>query len=314
MNERPVIAVVTDSAAGLPPELIQSYSIEVIPFWVRLGGDTYQDGVEIQPDELFQRLRRQAEPDASTSVPSVAAFFETYERLAQWAEGIVSIHVAGRQSGTCNTAKLAGRECSVPVRVVDTGTTAMGEGFVVLEAARTALSGATLDDVVARALSVVENAGLIALLESVDYAVRGGRLSSAARAVGSLLNIQPLVRVKGNKVGLMGQVRRRSKGLRQLLDKLAAEIGDFPSHVTVHYTEDRAEGSSLLEEIRDRFNCVESYLTYAPAALGIHAGPGAVGVAYYVERESSGLAQQIEKLTGYARDALGLREAGGDED
>lgn len=292
------VAIVTDSAAGIPQELISQYAIHVVPYWVHMGSESFISGVTMEPVEFFQRLRSAPELEVHTGVPAVAKFIDTYQSAASWAKSIVSIHVAGKQSGTVNAAELAKQTCPIPVVVLDTETTAMAEGFVVLEAARVAAAGGTLEQVVAKARSIIPNANLVALLESVSYALKGGRLSSAAGKVGSLLSIQPLIRVQGNRVSLMGQARRRSKGLDTLIEKTIEDAKEDALHLTVHYAEDEEEGRGLLETLKGRLNCVESYLTRVPVELGVHAGPGSIGVAYYVERETVGLVQQLEQQLG----------------
>ncbi len=312
MSSTPTIAVVTDSAAGIPDDLIHRYNIHVIPFWVHMGNESFISGETMDPPEFFRRLRASPELEVHTGVPAVAKFAELYHDLATWAKGIVSIHITSKQSGTFNTAQIGAREAPVPVVVVDTETTAMAEGFVALEAARRAAAGGSLEEVVVAAKSAVPHAGVFALLESVNYTLKGGRLSSAAGKVGSLLKIQPLVRVSSNKVSLMGQARRRSQGLKALIERTVDELQGAPTHVTVHYAEDEEEGRSLLEAIKARVNCVESYLTRVPVELGVHAGPGSIGVAYYVERdETVGLVEQIEqqlaRLGDQAKEAIRSR-------
>jgi len=277
------VAIVTDSAAGIPSELLAAYAISVVSFHVRVGERTYRDGIDIQPAAFFRLLRQQSEPDVSTGVPSLEALLEVYQRCASWARSIVSIHLAGAQSAMCDAARSAAAESPIPVVVVDSGSTAMGEGFVALEAARAAQQGADLDAVVRRAHEVACNVGLYALLESVTYAVKGGRLARAARLLGTFLNIHPLVRVADNAVDLIGQVRRRSQGIAQLIEKIAQQAGDRPVHLTIHYAEDEGEARDVLARLQQRLKCVEAYLTPVPVALGAHAGPGSLGIAYYVE-------------------------------
>jgi len=303
LNTFAPVAVVTDSAAGIPEALGRQYRIGVVPFWVIMGKDSYRSGLDMTPEAFYPELRAHPEMSVSTSVPAVQVFLEAYRQQAQWAKSIVSVHVAGKQSGTCSAAEIAGRESPVPVTVIDSQTTAMGQGYVALEAARAAAEGASHDEVVAKARAVVPNAGVVALLETVTYAFKGGRLASAAGTVGSLLKISPLVRVQNNRVSLIGQARRRSKGIATLIEKVVDEVEDNPVHLTVHYAEDETEGAYVLEELKKMLHCVESYLTRVPIELGVHAGPGAIGVAYYIERQLSGLSQQLEKLSGYARGA-----------
>lgn len=295
MNELYPVAIVTDSATGLPAALVGQYRISVVPLAVQIGGRSYKPGT-LDMDTFYQLLRDPASLPATTSVPSVGSFLAMYERVAKWARAVVSVHIAGEQSGTCNAARLAGESSPIPVRVIDTGTTAMAEGFVVLEAARAALESSSLSEVVARARAVLPHVELLALLESVDYAVRGGRLASAARLVNSILKIQPVVSVKDNRLALLAQSRRRVTGLRRLAQKLKARVGERPLHLAVHYSDDEAEGQRLLAALREQFNCVESFLTRVPMALGVHAGPGSLGVGYYVEGSPDAPATWRERM------------------
>ncbi|MGC9394106.1 MAG: DegV family protein [Anaerolineae bacterium] len=303
MSTQPSVAIVTDSAANIPEALRQEYQIEVVPIWVNMDKVSYRSGIDMNPETFFAQLRANPDMAVSTSVPAMPVFLEVYRRQAQWASGIVAIHVAGKQSGMCNLAEISGHESPVPVVVVDSQTTAMGQGFLVLEAARAAAEGASLDEVAARARAAVPNAGVVALLETVKYAFQGGRLSSAASTVGSLLKISPLVRVQNNRVSLTGQARRRSKGIASVIEKVVDEVQDNPVHLAVHYAEDETEGTYVLEELKKLLHCVETYLLHVPTELGVHTGPGALGVAYCIERQPSGISQQLDKLSGYARGA-----------
>ncbi len=288
------VAIVTDSAAGLPAVLLERYNIAVIPFWVHMGKESYLSGETLDAPAFFRRLRADPALEIHTSVPGIARFVAIYRSLATKARSIVSIHITGKQSGTCSAAEVAARESPVPVVVVDTGTTAMAEGFTVLAAARAAEEGNSLEQVVARARAAIPNTGVTALLESLSYALKGGRLSAAAGRVGSMLRIQPLIRLKDNEVSLVGQVRKRGKGIEALIERTVDEVRGDPTHLTVHFTEDEDEGQRLLDILRSRINCVESYLMRIPIELGVHAGPGSVGVAYHIEREDPGLVQQLE--------------------
>ncbi|MBN2005650.1 MAG: DegV family protein [Anaerolineae bacterium] len=304
------VAVITDSAAAIPAELLAQYQIGVVPIYVNMGRETFRSGIDLQPDSFYERLRAEPGLEIGTSVPSPSVFLNAYEKVSHWAKAIVAVHVAGRQSACCATAELAGRESSIPIVVVDSETTCMGEGFVVLEAAREAATGAPLERVVEKVRSLLPNVGLTALLESVTYAFKGGRLQSTVRAVGTFFNIQPLIRVQHNRVSLAGQVRRRSQGVKALLAKVLDEARDAPAHLAVHFAEDEDEGRNLLESLKAQINCVESYLTRVPIELGVHSGPGALAVSYYVERETLALKDQLSRLTEYAKEAIRSRLPG----
>jgi len=277
------VIVATDSGANLPRPLAQQLGVEIIPLWIQMNDESYRDGVDIQPLEFFQRLKERVQR-LQTSQPSLGEFLEFYRRLQEKARSIVSIHVTSRYSGVFQAARAAAEELApYPIEVVDSGTIAMAQGFVVLAAARAAAAGASLAEVVERARSAIPKVDLIAALETLEYAVRGGRLAWAARMVGNLLQVKPLVRVATNDVGLFGQARSRAKAIRQLLDTLAQRVGDASVHIAILHTGAVEEAQRLKEEILARFRCVEVYIEPVTPVLGVHAGPGALGLAYYVE-------------------------------
>jgi DegV family protein with EDD domain len=277
------VVVATDSGANLPRPLAQQLGVEIIPLWIQMNDESYRDGVDIQPLEFFQRLKERVRR-LQTSQPSLGEFLEFYRGLQEKARSIVSIHVTSRYSGVFQAARAAAAELApYLIEVVDSGTIAMAQGFVVLAAARAAAAGASLAEVVERARAAIPKVDLIAALETLEYAVRGGRLAWAARMVGNLLQVKPLVRVANNDVGLFGQARSRAKAIRQLLDTLAQRVGDASVHIAILHTGAVEEAQRLKEEILARFRCVEVYIEPVTPVLGVHAGPGALGLAYYVE-------------------------------
>lgn len=276
------VAVATDSGANLPGPLVERYGIEVIPLWVQIEDQSYRDGVEIQPLEFFRRLGERVRR-VGTSQPSLGEFLEFYRRIQEKAEAIVSVHLTGRYSGVFSAAQSAARELApFPIEVLDSGTISMAQGFAVLVAARAAEAGASLAEVVRRVRAVIPRIDLIATVESLEYAVRGGRLAWAARMVDSLLRVKPLVRVRGNEVGIVGQARTRAKAIHRMLSELAERVGDAPLHVAVLHTGAIEEAQRVKEELLARFRCVEVYIEMVAPVLGVHAGPGALGLAYYV--------------------------------
>ncbi|HID89003.1 MAG TPA: DegV family protein [Anaerolineae bacterium] len=279
--DKQAVIVATDSGANLPQALIRKYNIEVIPLWVHIGNRAYRDGIDLQPMEFFQRLREKAH-QVRTSQPSLGEFLQFYQRLKEKAEAVVSVHLTGRYSGVVSVAKAAAAEMApFPIEVIDTGTISMAEGFVALAAARLAAAGASFSEVVTRARDLVARIDLIAMVDSLEYAVRGGRLSWATRLLDNLLRVKPMVRVRGNDVGIIGQARTRAKAARRLLAEVAQRVGGAPLHIAVLYSGRLEEARRLQEEILNHFHCVEAHLLPVAPALGVHAGPDALGLAFY---------------------------------
>ncbi|MBX6342464.1 MAG: DegV family protein, partial [Thermomicrobiaceae bacterium] len=215
------VAVVTDSTADIPPELIQRYGIHVVPLTVRLGGEVFEDRVTITPGEFMRRLQS-CDEFPTTSQPSVGRFQQVYNALAEEHDGIVSIHLSSRLSGTYQSARLARDTINgrLPIAVIDSRSASMGLGFAVLHAARLAREGRSLDEVKQAAERALEATHVMFLLDTLEYLRRGGRIGRAAEIVGSILQLKPLLRLDEGIVVPFARTRTRPKataGLIQLV-------------------------------------------------------------------------------------------------
>lgn len=159
----------------------------------------------------------------------------------------------------------------------------MAQGFIVLAAARAAQAGASLAQVVERARALIPKVELIAALDTLEYAVRGGRVAATlAQTVSNVLRIKPLVQVQDGQVSILGQARSHAKAVRRLVDTLVEKAGDAPLHIAVLYSDALEEAERFRDELKARFRCVEAYLTSITPVLGVHSGPGVMALAYYV--------------------------------
>ncbi len=291
------IAVVTDSVACVPPELEEKYDIHVVPFHVIWDGANYRDGVDLTPAE-FYRLFGQNKSYPTTSQPSLADFVRTYARLSETCEGIVSIHVPAELTGAVNLARTAAREAaSVPVVVIDSRLATMAEGFVVLEAARVAAVGGTLDEVVAAAQSMIPRVHFYATLDDLKHLHRGGRIGEAATLLGSKLRINPIMSLENGRVRVFAVVRTRRTAVEKMLEMMWEQVGERPLHASVFHGDALAEAERIADEIQSRFKCVEFYITTFTPVMGAHTGPGVVGLAFYAD-EPEGLSPADEKDDG----------------
>jgi DegV family protein with EDD domain len=277
------IAVVTDTVACIPQELLERYDIHVVPFHVIWDGRVYTDGVDLTPEE-FYRLFGQNRPFPTTAQPSLADFVRTYAQLSEKAEGIVSIHIPEELTGAISVARVAAREAaSVPVRVVDSRMATMAQGFIVLEAARAAAAGGTLDEVVAAAKALIPKVDFFATLDDLKHLHRGGRIGEAATLLGSKLRINPILSLAHGKVRVLGVVRSKRKAVEKMLDMMEQQAGQRPLHASAFHGNALEEAQRMGEEIQSRFNCVEFYITEFAPVMGAHTGPGVVGVAFYAD-------------------------------
>lgn len=275
--------VVTDSNATVPAVLVKELDIKVVPLLLNVGGKSMKDGLEITPNEFYRQQRIQ-KYTAKTSSPSVADFLNAYKGGIGSAKGIVSIHLPVTLSGTLEVAETASRLVEgVEIKVVDSNSVAMGQGFVVIEAARTAAEGKNLEEVVHRAQEISRKVRFFAMLDTLEYLQRGGRIGGVAALVGMALQIKPVVTMRAGRVEPLAKPRTKTRALDYMLDKMKDDIGSKPVHVAVLHTDVRDDAERLKQILHSTFDCVEMYITELTPVMGAHSGPGVLGAAYYTD-------------------------------
>jgi DegV family protein with EDD domain len=272
------IKIVTDSTADLPVKLAEELDVTVVPVYLRFGEQVYRDRVDISEDEFYQRLLH--DPiHPNTAQPSPLDFADVYEKLSKDADGIVSIHLTSKLSGTYNSAvqgkKMVKIKC--PIEVIDTQTLTIAIGLIVIQASRMAKSGMSLKQIVDELTEIIPNVHLLVLFDTLKYLVKGGRVGKAKALLGSLLNVKPILTVRDGELVPSGQVRTRSKGMDQLLYfvKNAKEIQDL----AVLYSTTPDEAQDLVERISPIFPKERTLLARLGPGLGVHGGPGILAVA-----------------------------------
>jgi DegV family protein with EDD domain len=277
------VLVVTDSNATLPETLVRELGIRVVPIVLNLGGRSYRDGIDITTYE-FYRLLRSTPHIPTTSAPSMDGFVRVYAAAGPEVVGIVVIVLPPQLSAVHDVALMASQLVEgPPIRVIDSGTAAMAQGFVVLEAARAAAVGAGLEEVVARAEEVASKVRLYAALETLEYLHRGGRIGGAAAWLGSVLQITPVLQALDGRVEPVARPRTRRRAIQVMLDEMARHVGDRPVHVAICQADALEEAMDLKRCVQERFDCSELYVTEFTPVMGAHAGPGLLGIAFYVD-------------------------------
>lgn len=270
------IRVVTDSAADLPLSVIENLDITVVPAIVQFGQEGLRDRVDLSTAQFYTRLA------ASKSLPTTAApppglFVTEYQRLVQAGHDIVSVHLAAGLSGIFNSARVAAADFGAHVRLVDSTNLSLALGWVTIEAARAAQRGATLDEVVAIAESCVPRVRLWAVLDTLEYAYKGGRVSAFGAWVGALLQVKPILDIRDAKILAPERVRTMRKAVDRLL-QLVEDAGPVQEVGVIH-----AAAPELGAEVQRRVRALCSHcdvsLVETGPAIGVHAGPGAVGIA-----------------------------------
>jgi len=275
------VRVVTDSAADIPADLARSKGITVVPLTVRFGSESYLSGVELGPDEFWEKLRTSSESPA-TAAPSAGDFQQAYERLiADGATGIVSVHLSSKLSATYQSAAVAAKEISgTPVEVIDTLEASAGQGLLVLRAAERAEQGADAAAIASDLEAVRSRIHLIGTIDTLEYLRRGGRIGGAQALLGTMLKFKPIIGVEDGVVEPIGRVRTRAKALEHIVDLVRTYEGTIERLVVISAN---APDTDRFLKLLDGVVHVKSSDVWAFGPIvGAHAGPGVIGVAFIV--------------------------------
>lgn len=277
------IALVTDSTAYIPQELLRKYNLTVTPQILIWGEETYRDGVDILSEEFFTRLKT-AKTMATTSQVPPTTMKDTFEELIAKGFDVVGIFISAKLSGTIQSAIQAKEmmgKASEKVTVIDSNSTAMAMGFQVLAAARAAESGANLKDVIALAEKAREHTGVYFAVDTLEFLHRGGRIGGAQRFLGTALNMKPILAVLDGRVEAIERIRTKGKALERVIELVAENIkGQSPIRLATLHANALEEARQLLDKASAMLNASESILAEVSPVIANHAGPGTVGLAY----------------------------------
>ena len=273
-----MVKIVTDSTCDVPPHLMKELDITVVPVYTVFGDKSYRDRVDINDDEFYYKLTHDS-IHPTTSVPTPKDFADVYNRLAEQTDEIVSIHLTSKESGTYNAAvlgtQLVTRKCRI--EVIDSLSVSLGCGLLVLEAAREAKAGASLERVSELVRQAVPKVHLLILVDTLKYVVRGGRLSKAHGIIGAVIKVKPMLTLKEGDLSLVGVARTKAKAVERLFE--FAKSFSNVKEIAVAYTTTHDEAETLADRIKEALPSVPLYITRVGSALGTHAGPGAMGIA-----------------------------------
>ena len=275
------VKIITDSLADIPPALMQGLDITIVPCTVHLAGKTYRDKLALNISDFYRLLPTTAKPP-TTSNPAVGVFEDVYRQFARTTRQILSIHVASSLSGTFNSARLAAQSVkqSAPlmIEVIDSQQLSMAQGWLVVLAARAAARGANLMEIIELVGAALACPRLIAVLDTLEYAQRSGRLGKAASMVGSMLNVKPLLSITRGKVLPLGAARTQQHALERLVE-MALEQGLDQEMAVVHCYADvlaRRLKQLLMPHIPEK----QITIAETGPVSGTHVGPGVVGLAW----------------------------------
>lgn len=272
-------AIVTDSTADLPADLLKGLDVSVVPLTVMLDGQSYGDGVDISAAEFYERLS--ASPGhPTTSQPSPGQFEEVYRRLLEDHDEVVSVHISERLSGTLASARSAAEAVDAErVRILDSELVSMPLAAVVLAAARVADRGAPAAEVMDEAIRLRDRIAVYFAVSTLEYLRRGGRIGAASALLGSVLQIKPILTIADGQVAPLERVRTSDRALNRIVELAEAVDEGGGLCLVIGHAAAQAQAETIAERLESRAETL--IVQPLGPVVGAHAGPGTVGLAVY---------------------------------
>ena len=275
------IAIVTDSTAYLPPELVEKYQIYILPLRIHWEDETYLDGKDLTPETFYPKLS-QANTLPTTSQTPMYDFLTLFQQLAEEHEAIIVPLISSGISGTIASALAAKAEFNhIPVEVIDTKSTGAAQALVVIAAAQAVESGASFAEAVDAAQQAVDTMDTYFVVDTLKFLHKGGRIGGASRYFGTTLQIKPILFMNEGKIDALERVRTKSKALDRLVHIAQEKANGGKVSVGIMHSVAPEEAERVRSEILSTMDCEEVITVELSPVLGTHVGPGTVGVAVY---------------------------------
>jgi len=277
------VALVTDSTAYIPGELLQQYNIAVVPQVVIWDNQTLEDGVDIQPSEFYARLSS-SKTMPTTSQVSVLSMHRAFSTLLEQGYEVLGMFLSTKLSGTMQSAYQGREELTSgkeKVEIFDTETTAMAMGFQVLAVAKIASDGASMADCLELTKRAKETTGVYLVVDTLEFLHRGGRIGGAQRFLGAALNLKPLLAVQDGKVEGVERIRTKAKAHDRLIEMVVEQCsGKSPVRLATLHANSAEDAKAILAKAEGLLHPVQSVYSEVSPAVGTHTGPGTVGLCY----------------------------------
>jgi len=279
------VAIVTDSVSNLTPETIEKHKITIVPINICFRGKIYRDVLDVSPSEAYEMVLQ--DPDNfSTSPASPGYYLEAFREASKYSKNILCITLSSKISTGYNIARLAAKQAEneigdISIEVLDSQTVTAAEGFIALASAQAAEEGRTFEEVLKIADDIRSRVNFLALLDTVRYVYRTGRIPKIAAQVASRLNIKPILSSSNGLIRFVGAVRKKESGINRILRMMRDKVGQGEVHVAVMHAYAPEEAEKLKERIASEFNCAELWITELTPVMGYACGTGTVGFAFY---------------------------------
>jgi DegV family protein with EDD domain len=280
-----LVRVITDSCASIPDTFYQKHDIAMVPYFVHVGKDEYRDLIDLTRDEFLEHVRK-ADPLPKSANPGAGDYLEFFKAAAQHTDQVLTVCMTSVGSGAYQAALLAKQMAlqeapGVRIEVVDSRNVSMGQGWMVLEAARAAQAGAGLDDILGLVRRMIPVTQMLQTADTLRYLYLGGRIGRAKHLFGSLLRIKPIISMEDGVIVALGQERSRVAVYRRMVELIARQVGKGGRiKAAIVHAADEEAASALRSMVSTSFECTELLTTHLSSALAVHTGPGTVGVCY----------------------------------
>jgi DegV family protein with EDD domain len=280
------VAVLTDSCASIPETILTQLNIRTVAYYIHRGQEVLYDLVTIQRQEFLEWLAT-AKTLPTTASPGPGDYFTAYQDIAsKGSDEIVSIHMTSKGSGAYQAATVAQSMAQekmpeVRIEVIDTRNVSLCQGWMAIEAARAAIAGAGVDEILSKVKEIMRVARMIQTADTLKYLYMGGRIGMAQRMVGSLLNIKPLIGMEDGIIVPLGTARSRHQAYLAMVDLVEEAVGKGKIKIAYVHAGAMEEVEKIKQLVDQRLDVVESIFAELSPALAVHTGPGTVGVCYY---------------------------------
>ncbi|WP_432357484.1 DegV family protein [Sporosarcina sp. UB5] len=273
-------AIVTDSTAYLPSNIMEKLDIHVIPLTVTIDGQAYEEEIDLTSSDFYDKVRGEG-PLPKTSQPPVGKFVELFESLKVDHDAIISIHLSSGISGTYAGAVQAGEMTEgVDVHTFDSELSCYMQGFYVIRAAEMAKAGATPDEIMAELAEMKKTMRAYFMVDDLAHLQRGGRLSGAQALIGGLLQVKPILHFEDKVIVPFEKIRTRKKAMKRIADLLAEDADKMPLEAAIIHANQPEEAESWKNELAERMPNVHFTISHFGPVIGTHLGEGSMGLGW----------------------------------
>jgi len=271
------IAIVTDSAASVPPELAEAAQLEIVPVGIQFDNQFHREGIDITSEEFYAKLA--SKETLTTSQPSPGDFLDVYNSLINKAKEIISIHITAKQSGTVQVAEVIKEHIPIPITVVDSESASMGQGFIALAAAKAALRGCSREEILEIIERVKQKTTVFVAVPTLKYLARSGKVSRIQAFVASLLTMKPILGVRNGLVEAIDKRRSYSQALQRIIGLVEERFPSERLTIAVLHSNAPDKAEEFRQKIEERLRCAQVFVAEMGASLAVHGGQGMLGIA-----------------------------------